>query len=378
MPPHERKGLNLLMYPSSIVSSGRLRKISNSLQASGQFAETHIVGIDSGESVPDDELASGVRVVRITGASLQQRLGGIRIMLFWPFRVYRRYRKQRLSSVAAQNVYLLPLAYHLSRRTGAIMAYNAHELETETIAATGLKRRIAKFIERRYIHHADVVSVVNEPIADWYSTHYPGIEPVVLTNTPTDNGEAVDLRSELGIPADELLYIHVGFLMDGRNIPLLLEVFMEHPKVHIAFLGDGVLRPQVEAAAESAPNIHLLPIVPPDSVVSVVRGADVGICLIEYVSLSDELSTPNKLMEALAAGIPPLSSDLVEARRLLGPDLSKIWILDSPAEQLGAALERISTRDVEEFKGQWQGIPTWEAQAVDLVEAYREALARSR
>lgn len=376
---HESKGLNLLIYPSSLLSSGRLSKISNSLQSSGQFSETQIVGIDSGEPAPSGDLSPGIRVVRIPGASLRQRLGGIRIMLFWPFRVYRHYRRQRISAVAAQNVYLLPLAYHLSKRTGAIMAYNAHELETETIGAKGFKKKIAKFLERRYIGRADVVSVVNDSIADWYEEHYPGLRrPVVLTNTPVDSGGSVDLRGRLQILDGELLYIHVGFLMEGRSIPLLLQAFAATPNVHIAFLGDGYLRPEVERAAKTTPNIHLLPLVAPEQVVSVVRGADAGLCLIEYVSLSDELSTPNKLMECLAAGIPPLSSDLVEARRLLGPELAKTWILDSPEEQLEAALASIGAEEIAEFKRQRRSIPSWDSQAVDLIDAYNEALLRKR
>lgn len=371
-------GLNLLIYPSSLLSSGRLGKIANSLQASGAFEETHIVGIYSGGASPSGELSKGVRVVRLPGAELQDFLGAIRIMLFWPFRVYRHYRKQNLRAVAAQNVYLLPLAYHLAKKTGAVFAYNAHELETETIGAKGLKQKIAKFLERRYIRRADVVSVVNESIADWYRDHYEGVSPVVLTNTPIDDGKTVDLRGQLGISGDELLYIHVGFLMGGRSIPLLLETFSKNPAVHLAFLGDGYLRPQVEQFSENYPNIHLLPIVHPERVVSVVRGADVGICLIEHVSLSDELSTPNKLMEALAANIPPLSSNLVETRRLLGPQLGPTWILEDPVHQLDAALSRISRDNVNEFKRQWQGIPSWDAQASDLVAAYEDALGQGR
>lgn len=378
MPPLESKGLNLLVYPSSLLSSGRLTKISASLQSSGRFSETHIVGIDAGDAAPSGELAPGVRVVRIPGASLARRLGGIRIMLFWPLRVYRHYRAQRVAAVAAQNVYLLPLAYHLSRRTGAIMAYNAHELETETIGAKGLKQKIAKFIERRYIRHADVVSVVNEPIAEWYSGHYPGVSPVVLTNTPIDGGGSVELRARLGIPEGELLYIHVGFLMDGRSIPLLLETFAATPGVHIAFLGDGYLRPEVERAAQQHVNIHLLPLVAPEEVVSVVRGADAGLCLIEHVSLSDRLSTPNKLMECLAAGVPPLCSDIVEARRRLGPELSKTWVLDAPEAQLAGALRRIGSEQIAEFTREWSGAESWDAQAVQLIRAYETALDRVR
>ncbi|WP_417508305.1 glycosyltransferase [Microbacterium sp.] len=369
------KGSNLLIYPSSLLGSGRLGKIARSLQATGAFDETVIVGIRSDGIDEAQQIDRGVRIERTRGASLRGFLGGVRIMALWPLRVYRRYRKQHLAAVAAQNVYVLPLVYHLSRRTGAVFAYNAHELETESIGARGLKQRIAKLIERRYIHRVDVLSVVNDSIADWYRQHYPGVAPVVLTNTPVDDGKTIDLRAQLAIPDGELLYIHVGFLMGGRSIPLLLDAFTATPNVHIAFLGDGYLRPQVEAAAASASNIHLVPVVAPDEVVSVVRGADVGLCLIEYVSLSDELSTPNKLMEALAAGVPPLSSNLVEARRLLGPELAQVWVLDAPAEQLIGALERIGPAEIAAFREAWKGIPSWDEQAVALLEAYGRALA---
>jgi len=368
------RGTNLLIYPSALLAPGRLGKIARSLQSSGAFDETVIVGILSDGAPPREPVAERVTLTRIPGASLRSFLGGIRIMAFWPFRVYRAFRKKNLTAVAAQNVYVLPLAYHLSRRTHAVLAYNAHELETETIGARGVKQRIARFIERRYIRRADIVSVVNQSIADWYAAHYPGLRPVVLTNTPIDDGKSVDLHRQLRIPDGELLYIHVGFLMEGRSIPLLLKEFAARPTTHLAFLGDGRLRDTVEQAARTHDNIHLLPTVPPDSVVSVVRGADIGLCLIEHVSLSDRLSTPNKLMEALVAGIPALCSDLVEAHRLLGPELSKTWILDSPEEQLSAALDSIGPDDIADFAARWSGVPSWDEQVTGLIDAYRAAL----
>lgn len=371
-------GINLLIYPSALLAPGRLGKIARSLQSSGQFDETVIVGILSNGEPALESVGENVTLTRIRGANLRDRLGGIRIMALWPLRVYRTYRKANLSTVAAQNVYVLPLAYHLSRKTGAVLAYNAHELETETIGARGVKQRIARFIERRYIRQAAVVSVVNESIADWYEEHYPGLHPVVLTNTPIDDGQSVDLRGRLEVPDGDLLYIHVGFLMEGRNIPLLLSTFADRPGVHLAFLGDGHLRGDVEQAARAHGNIHLLPTVAPDSVVSVVRGADIGLCLIEHVSLSDKLSTPNKLMEALVAGIPALSSDLIEARRLLGPELSKTWVLDAPEQQLAAALDSIGAENIADFASRWRGLPTWGEQAEGLTDAYRMALRNRR
>lgn len=366
-------GLNLLIYPSPLAGPGRVSKIARSLQSSGRFTGTRIVGVDSTDLPSRQDLGGGVELIRIRGANLKDRLGALRILTLWQARVYRAFRNQKVTAVAAQNLFVLPMAHALARRTGAVFAYNAHELETETIASKGLRRKMQRLIERRYIRKADVVSVVNEPIAQWYRSAYPGVEPVVVTNSPVDSGERVDLRTRLSVPDDALLYIHVGFITTGRSVPLILDVFSRHPEAHVVFLGDGALRPEVERAAEEFPNIHWLPSVAPDEVVAHVRGADVGLCLIEHSCLSMALSTPNKLMEALKAGIPPLCSDLVEARRILG-DSARTWVLEDPSSQLESAIARITPADVERFKADPPKIPTWDEQAVSLVASYARAL----
>lgn len=372
-----RAGVNLLVYPGDLVGEGRMGKVARSLQASGDFEETHAVGMGviGGDLPPDEQLSPGVRAKRIPIAAGKSSLGRAFAQQRWSRRVVRAYAKQNVAVVSAQRAIVLPLVYRLARKTGAIFAYNAHELETEILGVTGFKQRVFKFIERRYIRHVDIISVVNDSIADWYVNEYPGIPtPVVLTNTPIDDGNSIDLRSKLQIPEGDLLYVHVGHITVGRNVPLILRDFGKRPNAHVVFLGDGSLRGLVEDAAKQHANIHWHPMVPPDEVVSYVRGADIGLCLIEYASLSDELSTPNKLLESWVAGIPPLSSGLLEARRLLGPEASETWVLDSPETQLEDALARITAQDVAEFKKGWKPIPSWDSQAVDLVAAYRSAI----
>ena len=103
----------------------------------------------------------------------------------------------------------------------------------------------------------------------------------------------------------------------GRNIALILRAFAQVEDVHVVFVGAGALLPEVERAAATHPNIHRLPPVEPDQVLAMTRGADVALCLIESGCLSHRLSTPNKMMEAFAAGVPALCSPLAEARRYL-------------------------------------------------------------
>jgi len=118
--------------------------------------------------------------------------------------------------------------------------------------------------------------------------------------------------------------------------------------------------------------------VAPELLVAHVREADVGLCLIErQSSLSDRLSSPNKLMEALAAGIPPLCSDLVEARRLLG-GAAEQWILPDPPSMLGPALDRITKAHCARFTASWNGVPSWDEDVADVVARVDKLMAPAR
>ena len=364
------RALNLLLYPSDLASPGRLVKIARSL--SSLFSSTQVVGIDQGALPTDEAVAPTVHLTRIRGASLGAPLGGLRIVGAWGARVYRRFACERVAAVSAQNLFLLPLAHALARRTGAVFAYNAHELETETVGSAGLRQRLQRVIERRYIRRADVVSVVNESIAQWYREAYPGVDPVVVTNAPTGADGVIDLRARLGIPEGALLYLHSGYLAPGRNIPLILRAFEQVTSAHVVFVGSGALLPEVERAAASHPNIHHLPPVEPEQVLAMTRGADVALCLIESGCLSHRMSTPNKMMEAFAAGVPALCSPLAEARRYLG-DQAPAWVLEDPERDLASALRHITRDDIDAFEA--PRIPTWEEGAARLRKAYERALA---
>ena len=214
--------------------------------------------------------------------------------------------------------------------------------------------------------------MVNESIAQWYRDTYPGVDPVVVTNAPTGAEGVIDLHTQLGIPQEAILYLHSGYLAPGRNIPLILSAFQQVTSAHVVFVGSGALLPEVERAAAEHSNIHHLPPVEPDQVLAMTRGADVALCLIESGCLSHRMSTPNKMMEAFAAGVPALCSPLSEARRYLG-DQADTWVLEDPERDLVPALESITREDIEAFTA--PTIPTWEEGAARLREAYERALA---
>jgi glycosyltransferase involved in cell wall biosynthesis len=370
--PPER-GLYVQIYPSDLEQASRMSKIGTSVHAGVGFAATELVGVHRPGLAERVRLAEGVDVVRVRGtARAPGNLERVLRALLWQPRVFLRYRRRPVAAVACHNVWILPMCWLLARVTGAALIYNPHELETETIAMRGGKQVAARVIERKLVRRCSLVSAVNIPIADWYAERYRIPRPVVVGNVPVVREADVHLRDRLGVTDEEMLYIHTGHLVEGRNIPRILEAFGASPH-HVVFLGDGPMRTEVVAAGTAHPTIHWVPPVEADLIVAHAREADVGLCLIEdQLDLSDRLSSPNKLMEALAAHTPALCTDLVEARRALG-DLAATWVLDD-VDQLDATLRRISKSDVAAFRAWWPGVADWSEEVRPLVAAYRQVL----
>lgn len=374
----DRRGLYLQIYHSPLFGASRMAKIGRDIQDAGHFCETHLVGVGEPDDPPVEDLGDGLRIVRLNVRKYGLgHLGRVRRAATWYLKVLTTYRRRPIAMVAAHSVWVLPLSWVLARMTGAELIYNCHELETETGSMSGYKQRLAKLIESRFIRRCALVSVVNEPIASWYEEAYAIPRPVVVGNTPVVRDGHEGLRDRLGIGTSPLLFVHTGHLVIGRNIPLILEAFAgsEH---HVVFLGDGPFRSQIEEAGARSPNIHWLPPVDHDRIVSNVREADVGLCLIDvHQALSDQLSSPNKLLESLAAGIPALCTELVEARRLLG-DLADEWILADPVDDLVPALRRISRADCERFTQEFPGLKPWSEDVAPLTAAIGGLLDGSR
>ena len=81
----------------------------------------------------------------------------------------------------------------------------------------------------------------------------------------------------------------------------------------LVLLGYGSLQGVLEARAADpglAGRLHVLPAVPPSELLDWVASADVVAMPIQPTTLNHRLTTPNKLFEAMAAGVPVIASDL--------------------------------------------------------------------
>lgn len=217
---------------------------------------------------------------------------------------------------------LLPAAVLLAWLCRAKVIYDAHELESDKNGQTALVSRGTYLIEKVFWGGVDGFVTVSGSIMRWYESRLSKRESALILNSPIIDAAAVQVEQrfhrEHGIPEQCLVFVYLGLFVPGRGVEKLLKVFAaQDVQAHIVFVGRGPLRETIERCARDNPRVHVHDAVPHDQVVSLVKSADFGVCLVERVSLSDYYSLPNKLFEYAFAGVPVLASDFPDMRELV-------------------------------------------------------------
>ena len=226
------------------------------------------------------------------------------------------YKNIQIDMVNIHGIGLLPLGVLLKYWYGAKLIYDTHELETETNGLYGLRKKLAKWVERNLIRFADQIFVVSESIADQYAADYQIDRPVVVLNAPIYKAvkKTNRLRDALNIADDATIFLYQGALTVGRGIKILLESFkrLNNPQAVVVFMGYGPLEQMIKSDAEKYGNIYFHPAIPPDDVLNYTASADLGIHLIRNTCLNHYYCMPNKLFEYTMAGLPCIVSNMKE------------------------------------------------------------------
>ena len=234
------------------------------------------------------------------------------------------------------------VAASAARRPGTRLVYDMHDLFLDTGAGTrlpGLLRRMLLWYERRLVRRTDLLVTVNNGLAGYARDHlHPRSIAVVHNCVPVwqpPEPPPTHIRDALGIAADVPVILYHGLLASDRGLDTLYEAMLGPglERARLALLGFGQDRERLLDLAREprfGGRIHILDAVPPTELVSWVASADVGVMPNQPRTLNERLSTPNKLFESIAAGLPVVSSDFPERRRI---------IVDDPLGPLGAVCD---------------------------------------
>jgi glycosyltransferase involved in cell wall biosynthesis len=288
----------------------------------------------------------------------------------------------------------LPAALRAAARNGGRVVYDSHEIFLESGANATRPRWIrARFarMERRWVARCDALVTVNDSLAEELGRRYAPRRTVVVHNAsarwepPARRPDLI--RAATGIPAGDAIALYHGGFSAHRGLEELAEAILAPgmERVHAVYLGYGTMRSWLdERSAEPryGGRLHVLAAVPPEELGPWVASADVGVMPIQASTLNHKLSTPNKLFECLAAGVPVVASDFPEMRRI---------VVGDPDGPLGELCDPSSAADVARAIAALLALPpdemsdlrarclraaherwNWETESARLVELYAD------
>ena len=224
----------------------------------------------------------------------------------------------------AEDIYTLPIVYFFARLNKSKVFYNSREIygHLAGLRNKSVVQKIIAKVESKFIRKVDLVLVTGEMDADFLREAYSIDNFLVLRNLPkyVDDITIVDLRNKLNIPLDEKIILYQGVLLEGRGISKLIGIMDQIPNVHFVIVGEGEYRKKFESEVNNSNcsgRIHFLGAVNHNELLSYTAGADIGLALIENISISYYYALPNKLFEYIMAGIPILASNLPQMKKVI-------------------------------------------------------------
>jgi glycosyltransferase involved in cell wall biosynthesis len=195
--------------------------------------------------------------------------------------------------------------------TGAALVYDSHELWADRNGRWESRSWLIA-CEALFVRLADQVITASPGYSAALARRYRIQPPVVIRNVPDWPAPAAEPQSS---PPTRPLTIYVGGLMPGRGLEQTIDALALAPEMRLRAIGPGApaYRATLRAralAAGVAERVELCDAVAPAELLDALAEATAGLCLIQPVCRSYELTLPNKLFEYAAAGLPVLASEL--------------------------------------------------------------------
>ncbi len=150
-------------------------------------------------------------------------------------------------------------------------------------------------------------------------------------------------RSELGLPLDATVVVYTGGLLGWKGVDLLVEAARGLPELR--FVIAGGMQADVAALRERAQGLEHVRIdgfQPPARVPLYLAAADLGVVPNRsQPAISARYTSPLKVFESMAAGLPLVASDLPSLREVLDSERA-LFVDPDQAQSLAAGLRELA------------------------------------
>lgn len=251
----------------------------------------------------------------------------------------------------------LPVGYACKKKIGCPIVFDSHELFEELSMSTGIQKWIAKLQQRYYSGKVDGFITVNDSIADYLRIRYPRLPPpFIIKNAVKLPRERIEydgrLHDATGLARQTQILLYQGGFARYRGLdPLVRASWLLPAGWCVVMMGWGKMEAELrEIAATLDPageRVRFVPPVPQGELLHSTAGATLGIIPYENVCLNHWFSTPNKLWEYAAAGVPILASPFPELRRMVeGSRIGKLIATPPTPENIAEIVASVNETEL--------------------------------
>jgi glycosyltransferase involved in cell wall biosynthesis len=202
------------------------------------------------------------------------------------------------------------------------IVYDSHEYFTGVPELEGrpMVRKVWKSIERFIFPKLENIFTVNDSIAELYGKEYHK-KLRVVRNVPEKTTMPARDRAALGLPGDKAILLMQGAginIQRGAEEAVLAMRYLDNCLLLI--IGDGDALPALKTMVAEYKLEQKVTFIPKQAFPSLMKYtvcADIGLTLDKDTNLNYRFSLPNKIFDYIRAGIPVLSSDLPEIRKVI-------------------------------------------------------------
>lgn len=285
----------------------------------------------------------------------------------------------------------LPALGRLRRKHGGRTIYDSRDIylhSRQFDRMDPIRRSALMRIERHWAQAADAVITVNDAYAEVLARTLRIARPAVVMNCParwTPPDPPPDrIRAALGLPAATRVVLYQGNLITDRGIEQAMEAILDVPGAVLVLLGFGSLRETLVSRAARPPyegRVFVLPPVPPSELLEWTASSDVMVMAIQPTSLNHRFTTPQKLFEALAAGVPVVASDLPGMADIITATMTGVMCDATSPASIAAAIGEVLQQPLadltamrERARQAAQETYNWDRQVTTLFDVYGRLL----
>ncbi len=293
----------------------------------------------------------------------------------------------RYDLIVANDLDTLLPNYIVSKLKRVNLVYDSHEYFTglPELNSRPFVRWVWKSIEKMIFPHLEYVMTVSNSIAMQYEKEHR-IGSVVIRNYSRVSSDVPSFtREEIGLDNEHLLLIFQG---SGINVEKggeeLVEAISMTDNVSLLIVGSGdVLQDLKKKTRELnlSGRIKFVPKVQWKYLMRYTRSADAGLSLEKDTNLNYRFSLPNKLFDYISAGIPVITGNLPEIRKIIKENDCGIIIPEITPAEISKAISKL--RDDRELLNKLKRnsvnaseILNWEKESKKVIDFYSRILMK--